>query len=248
MIRIRFFQGNIMTVHSSNAVLAVLLLAASAAHAEIYPERPQASNTQRMDMPAGGELRAANSFGEFTVEGWDRPEIEITVVKTARVNKHQDAAALFDKVKVTARREGNATVIDTSVPRRNWLSHMVEGDLPVDLEYRVKVPFDTRLQIDHLRGEVHVAKIGGDLHITDKNGHVTAYLAANATPAIDASSNTGEVQSDFEGKETSRRLKLGHTFMRDNTGTGQKLFLRTGFGDITILKVSLPRVGMARPK
>ena len=41
------------------------------------------SATQRLDLAANGTLRIDGSFGELTVEGWDRPEVEVTTIRAA---------------------------------------------------------------------------------------------------------------------------------------------------------------------
>ena len=38
--------------------------------------------TDRMDLPAGGALRLANSSGEVGIEAWDQPAVEITLTRT----------------------------------------------------------------------------------------------------------------------------------------------------------------------
>lgn len=41
----------------------------------------QVTKTERLDFPSGGLLRLKNSIGQVTVEGWDRPDVELTTTK-----------------------------------------------------------------------------------------------------------------------------------------------------------------------
>jgi hypothetical protein len=38
--------------------------------------------TERVSFAPGGVIHVPHSFGSVTVEGWDRPEVEVTVVKS----------------------------------------------------------------------------------------------------------------------------------------------------------------------
>src|ERR1035438_9779985 len=42
-----------------------------------------ATHTERFNVPAAGTIRIENSFGEVDVEGWDRPEVETTVLRSS---------------------------------------------------------------------------------------------------------------------------------------------------------------------
>src|ERR1022692_4989257 len=39
-------------------------------------------HTERVSFAPGGVIHVSHSFGSVTVEGWDRPEVEVTVVKS----------------------------------------------------------------------------------------------------------------------------------------------------------------------
>jgi hypothetical protein len=47
-------------------------------------QRVQVVQTERSDFPSGGLLRFKNSIGELTVEGWDKPDVEITTIKSTK--------------------------------------------------------------------------------------------------------------------------------------------------------------------
>jgi hypothetical protein len=40
------------------------------------------TSTERVKFAPGGTIRLDNSYGYLTVEGWDEPEVEVTVTKS----------------------------------------------------------------------------------------------------------------------------------------------------------------------
>jgi hypothetical protein len=192
----------------------------------------EVSHTERMDFAPGGTLRLSHSNGEVTVEGWDQPTVEITTVKSAKT------AAPLDRVRITTARKGNEIVVTTELPKHFELAPPFRKT-DVVLDYRIKAPSSARLTIDHDHGEVHISGITGDIHAIDHMVQITVQLPELGQYAIDAKSKLGAIDSDLHGDE-HRRLKFGHSFVHQASSSSQKLYLRMGFGDITILKVSRP--------
>jgi len=194
----------------------------------------EVSDTQRIDFPSGGTLRVRNSVGELTIEGWDQPGVEITTVK-----RSLNTAGQLDRVRIAAARKGDEIVVTTELPKHRILVRPFRGTSDFYLEYRIKAPRNARLTVDHDNGEVHISGVTGDIHTTDRMGQITLQLPAEGQYAIDAKSTLGTIDSDFPGNE-SRKLKFGHSFVHEASSSSQKLYLRIGFGDITILKTPRP--------
>ena len=89
--------------------------------AEQPKEKVQVSKTERIDFPAGGTLRFTNSIGVLTVEAWDRPDVEITTIKSTKeeydASEREKATHELEKVNVVAERHGDELVITTTFPR-----------------------------------------------------------------------------------------------------------------------------------
>ena len=83
--------------------IAPLLLSAGASLWAADPSLPAApqkvtvTHTETLSLPAGGTVRIEHSVGELGIEGWDRPDVEITVIKTT-----QDFYSAADHAKGTA--------------------------------------------------------------------------------------------------------------------------------------------------
>ena len=221
--------------------LAGLITAADEGTKEVGP--PQ---TQRLDFPAGGVLRVSKSFGELAIRGWDQPGVEVTVTKSAAEDfeprERQKVARALNRVSVKTERRGNEVVIATSIADRRAFPppSPLKGHTKAVLTYEIKVPRNARLIVDHGPGEVHVEEVSGDIHATVLNGAITLRLPQGGQYAIDAKTDLGRVISDFPGKEHRRPWLLGSRFAGESGQAPHRLFLRTGYGDIIVLKIRKP--------
>jgi hypothetical protein len=206
------------------------------------PEKVQVSNTERSDFPPGGTLHLRNSIGELTIEGWDQPGLEINTIKSSKYamegQERDKANKILDNVKITTERKGDEVTVSTSFPEHGKFARLFVGRTDFDLEYRIKVPRNARLVIDHDIGEIHIDNVGGEIHATDYMGEITVRVP-DGQYAIDAISKLGAVESDFPGNERGTKF-FGHTFLESAPTPVQKMFLRIRYGDIIILKMHQP--------
>ena len=192
------------------------------------------AKTESMDFPAGGLLHLRHSLGEVFVEGWDQPGIEITITESPLVAYDPAQKRRLDDASVTAERSGNELVITTAVGRPGSLGRHAGFD------YRIRIPRDAGVRVEHDGGEVHVADIAGDLRITNRRGEITLRLPPEEAYAVDASSKFGNVVSDIPGREQRRFWLVGHRFVPTVAEAAHKLYLRAGYGDIVIQRIRRP--------
>src|ERR1022692_4863359 len=110
------------------------------------------TTTQRVPFLPGGAIRLDNSYGYLTVEGWDEPEVEVTVTKSTdrfyEPQQKDQADQPFARVRVaTERRSDKELAITTTLPAPNRLLNLWNrltvsrpNRLPVTVEYKVHVP------------------------------------------------------------------------------------------------------------
>src|SRR5271156_1002969 len=67
----------------------------------------EASHFEHADFPSGGTLRLADSHGIVTVEGWDRPDVEIVTVRTIYASELDNARKDVESHHATAERKGD---------------------------------------------------------------------------------------------------------------------------------------------
>lgn len=207
------------------------------------------TKTERMEFPARGVLHLQHSIGELTVEGWDRPEIEITTTKVpplhydSRWREKSSHDRELEEVKVAAERHDDDVVISTTLPHGRSFPppSPFRGSIGVNLHYQIQVPRNACLIIEHEEGEVNIEDMAGDIRVTTMRGEITLRLPSEAQYAIDAKSDLGSVVSDFPGSERRRPWLFGHRFVPEPTSAGHQLYLRTGFGDIIIQKIRKPQ-------
>jgi hypothetical protein len=190
--------------------------------------RVQVTNTERISFAPGGIIRVNGSYGSLNVEGWDRPEVEIAVVKSTQKyyesKQREKAATSLERVRVTAERHSDTELaISTS-----------QGS-GVLVDYEIHVPRDSRLVIHHGTGHVLVSNVTGDIEATGHRGDILLMLPGTGAYAIDAKTKFGVVTSDFAGDLHRRRYLIGERF--SSPPASHRLYLRMGFGGITIKSV-----------
>jgi hypothetical protein len=197
------------------------------------------THTERFNVPVPGAIRLDNSFGEVDIDGWDRPEVEVTVVRSSEhfydAKERAEAQKRLDSVQITAKQNGNDLVISTAYPPLNGFVHPLSRRSDIEISYRIQAPRASKLIIEHNSGGVSVSNISGAIHATVINGQISLTLGAAGQYAIDARCILGRIYSDFEGRDQSRWV-LGEKFDHQSTAPAANLYLRVRVGDIMILK------------
>jgi hypothetical protein len=200
----------------------------------------QITTTERVAFAPGGMIRIDRSYGDLNVEGWDQPTVEITVIKSMpydyKPKPPDDVTKHLDGVRIaTEHKSGTEMVISTILPARGRLSSLAflpihKGE--VTLQYEIHAPRESKLVIHHGTGSVIVRDITGDIEATGGRGDIMLWLPP-VPYSIDAKTKLGNVSSDFEGAAVSQYL-IGQRFTHVNPSPSHRLYLRMGFGGITI--------------
>jgi hypothetical protein len=104
---------------------------------------------------------------------------------------------------------------------------------PVTVEYKIRVPRDSRLVIHHDHGYVWVSDVKGEIEVTSHTADMIVMLPDPGPYLIDARTGVGNVSSDFTGKAFNQFL-LGAKFSYSSQAPSRRIFLRMGVGSITI--------------
>jgi hypothetical protein len=204
----------------------------------------QMTSTERVNFAPGGTIRVNGSYGVLKVEGWDRPEVEVTVTKSRPPfgeSKTQDRdERRLESIHVVMNRDSPTLLtISTTLASRHgdWAPPLPSTTTNgVAADYEIHVPRDSRLVIHHRTGSVFVSDVTGDIEASGRRGDIVLMLPDSSTYSIDAKTRFGTVSSDFEGSAKSRYL-VGQRFARTIPSTSRRLYLRMGFGGITIKAV-----------
>jgi hypothetical protein len=224
------------------AILLALPLLAD----DLNRETLSTTHTDTFKVPTAGAIKMKNSFGEVDIDGWDRPEVEVTVIRSSQ--HFYDAAARaeaqrsLEGAQVKAEQDGNDVTISTAYIPWNG-AHGLSRRSEIGISYRIKAPRASKLIIDHNSGGVNVSNLSGDIHATVINGQITLWLPAGGQYAIDSQCKIGDVHSDFEGHYHRRHL-VGKDFDHPSPAPATNLYLRARYGDIMILKMHGPPVDL----
>ena len=202
------------------------------------------STTYKAGVAASGTIRVNNAYGEVNVEGWDRPDVEVTVTRSEFRRddpKAREAAQRFlNRIHVnTARAANGDLVISTSFPSRNRLVRLLRGWGDFTLEYRIQVPRQSRLVIRQARGDVIVTDVAGDIDARTHLGDVMVQVPQSATYELNARCRLGTVYSDLPGA-SHYAFAFGHSLTNNTAKAVHHLFLRAGIGGVSVQQVRNP--------
>jgi hypothetical protein len=213
----------------------------------------QVTNTELVNFAPGGVIRVNDSYADLSVEGWDRPEVEITVTKSvwnfSGPKQEQEAARRLERVRVVTKRSSDTELtISTVLPSSGLrllspLSNKSKGG--VTIEYEIHAPRNSKLVIRHGTGSVFVSGMTGDVDAACGRGDIMLMLSDTSAYSIDAKSKFGVVSSDFEGAAHLNRYRLGERYITARSPSSSQIHLRMGFGGITI-KAIPPEASVAK--
>ena len=74
-----------MTTYKPAAVflgLSVIATVLPVLAEEGFPQSFKVTSTERVNFPSKGAIRIEGSYGYLTVDGWDEPQVEVTITKS----------------------------------------------------------------------------------------------------------------------------------------------------------------------
>lgn len=211
-------------------VTLLVVVAACTVYARTNPTlTAEVIDTEQTIFSSGGTIEIAGSFGALEIVGWERPEIELVVTKTARHKYTPEdldrAVDALDRITVNAEtRGGNRLVIRTVFPSRSVL-RPIKGKSNVHLTYTIRVPRQTSLIVNHEGGEVNVQDVAGSMQLSNRLGQIEVSLPEDERYSIDAKAKIGAVNSDWFPSISA---------CDDGSLAPHQLHLRVGIGEITV--------------
>jgi hypothetical protein len=198
--------------------------------------------TERVEFAPGGTIQVNGSAGELNIEGWDRPEVEITVMRSTYrpdTPRQQDLARRqLNAIKVTTERKSpTELVIHTAFPPRSFWAKVAHCRPDVQMDYRIRVPRDSKMVLRHSTGDVVVYDVAGDIDASVRTGDILMQLPAAGQYSFDAQCRFGGVYSDFAGSYHVAHL-VSERFAQSGQAPAKKVYLRVHTGGIKIQKVA----------
>ena len=220
------------------------LLSLSLFAAEPVREEPRVTTTEHFDFAPGGTIKIERSSGCLSVEGWDQPQVEVTVIRLMSgfyTGKAQEQ--VLDKLRAVTvksdRRSNTELNITTEMTRQHrWLRVPLSSEslAGVDLEYEIRVPRDSHLVIHHGSGSVIITGVSGGIEASAVSGDVIAMLPDPGPYVIDAKTRLGTIYSDFGNP--GHLDFIGERFASAANASAKRVVLRNGIGGISIQEIT----------
>jgi len=145
-------------------------------------------------LSADGRVSLSNINGDVEITGWNRNEVQIDAVKTARDQQRLDEA----QIEVNA--NSNSVEIETHYP-----SHLVNNN-PASVHYTLHVPENARIdKVNLVNGSLTVQKVTGEITANLVNGKLRASdLAGEA----DLATVNGTIEANYTSLNNVREIRL----------------------------------------
>ncbi len=127
---------------------------------------------QTYPLSPGGRVSLENINGSVRVSAWDRNEVKVDAVKTARRRDR------LDEAKVVVSADPNSVHVETDYPTRTQNFEDGEGNYnnPATVEYTLTVPRGARVDsIELINGDLNIDGLAGDVKASSINGKLSAH-------------------------------------------------------------------------
>ena len=178
--------------HLAGAIAATTLglLLVLPVHAEVTQEFHKT-----VPLNADGRVSLSNINGDVEVTGWNRNEVQIDALKTARDQQR------LDEARIDVNGSGNSVEIETHYP-----SHLINNN-PASVHYTLHVPQGARIdKIDLVNGALTVQKLSGEIEANLVNGKLRA---SDLTGVADLDTVNGTIEANYASLNNVREIKLG---------------------------------------
>ena len=199
------------------------------------PQKVTVSSTELISFANGVSVHLKDTFGEVHVEGWERNEVEIQLLRSTQkkyaANARASQARRLEKIKlaITKDESGGLLIETKNIP------FIMKNNL--ELDYQVKVPQGIYLKVKHSMGEVRIKNIIGDVDARVKFGVLVLQLPEKERYDVDARVKIGEVESEFGGTYNRQKLLGAKLTEEANRSEPHKLYLRVGIGEVQVKKM-----------
>ncbi len=143
---------------------------------------------------ASGQVSLENVNGAAEITGWERNEVQIDAVKTARDQQR------LDEAKIEVEGSGDSVRIRTRYPEGH------NNNNPASVHYTIHVPMNARLDsVSLVNGPLNVSKVSGEVIASLVNGKLTASdLAGRAK----LSTVNGSVHAQYQSLNNVSEVRI----------------------------------------
>jgi hypothetical protein len=175
---------------------------------------------QTYPLPVGGSFQLQNVNGSVRVGGWDRNEVEVRAVKSARRNPRD-----LERVQIEVAARPDSVAVDTRYPQ--------DAGVEVYVEYRIRVPHRVLLRrVATVNGAVYVSGVEASGELRSVNGNVEVFESSGR---LSAATTNGNVRLELRELDPSGPLMAetvnGSVVLALSPDAGAELDVRSVNGD-----------------
>jgi hypothetical protein len=212
------------------------------------------SRSQTIPIAPAGTVSIDHTWGEVTVDAWDRPAIEVVV--TARSKKaYPDGEAQEMRTRLARfgfdmKAVSPEQAIVTGLAPKASLLKPFGGKSGVSVHYAIRMPRTGTLIMHHGIGEVSVTGLKGDLDVSAGTGSVHIAVPIDPNVAVESAVRIGEITlaTDLRARgESQRKALVGERFSYRPAGANRHISARVGIGSVSIGRERVEPVATAAP-
>jgi len=142
---------------------------------------------QTVAIASDGRVSLENTNGHVNVTTWNRDEVLISALKTARARGGDDAREILDEVKIRVEESADGVTIETDLPRGRWMR-----GTSASVAYELKVPASVSLDLRSTNGQITVEGVDGEEGLRTTNG---AIRASRLGGSLRAETTNGKIEA-----------------------------------------------------
>jgi hypothetical protein len=127
-------------------------------------------------------LTIENSFGNVSVETWDKNVIQVDVEIGVRASSDEKAQQMLDQISVTDHQGGHEIEFKTDIGRMGGKgnNNRNEENRRFYIDYKISMPAKNPLHIENSFGKTNIPDFSGQASLTSKFGELTTGKITNA--------------------------------------------------------------------
>jgi len=127
-------------------------------------------------------LSIENSFGNVSVETWDKNVIQVDVEIGVRASTDEKAQQMLDQINVTDHQGGHEIEFKTDIGRMGGKgnNNRNEENRRFYIDYKISMPAKNPLHIENSFGKTNIPDFSGQANLTSKFGELTTGKITNA--------------------------------------------------------------------
>lgn len=161
-----------------------------------YSQTAEEVVTEQFPLKNGGLVTLKNSNGKVEIEGWDKEEFYMEAEKQVKAGSREKAEKMLAEVEIMIDQSANEISIEAREPQQNsgFWDWIFGDEMSVNINYKLRVPRDCRLQIDNTNGSVEISSVEGEIRLETTNGKI---VANNIGGTVEGHTTNGSIKTQI---------------------------------------------------